>query len=149
MIFQSLEDLESACAEAVSPGMAARENQQFEVGVFSGVYVTPVHAGYFDHLEKIRGETRKMKMVESAREAVANGSAGQAEFDLATKDAKVNGKGEVVLASTRDSRTSSPKTGNDAWRQVDGKRKREGEEDTPSPRERMDISLHNFGDYTG
>ena len=32
--------------------------------------------GYFVHLEKIRGESKKMKVITIAQEAVANGSAG-------------------------------------------------------------------------
>lgn len=153
VIFQDLEDLESACAEAVSSGMTIRENQKFEVGVFSGNYVTPVDTGYFAHLEKIRGETRKMKIMEHAREAVANGSAGQEEFDIATNGIKVEGEGDIVPESSHDPShdpgASSAINGNHGEQKAQGKRKREGGEETPSPRDRMDISLHNFGDYTG
>lgn len=149
VIFQDLEDLERACAEAVSPGMTAHKDQKFEVGVFSGSYVTPVDAGYFAHLEKVRGETRKMKIMEHAREAVANGSAGQKEFDIATNGIKVKDDGDNVPASSHDSCGSSAVNGNHSEQKAQGKRKREGVEETPSPREQMDISLHNFGDYTG
>lgn len=150
VIFQDLEDLENACAEAVSSGMMIQENRKFEVGVFSGVYVTPVDAGYFAHLEKIRGETRKMKIMEYAREAVANGSADQKEFDIATNGIKVNDDGDTCPASSHDRDGSSAANGNHREQKA-GKRKREGGEatETPSPRDRMDISLHNFGDYTG
>lgn len=147
VIFQTLEDLETACAEAVSPGGRTRAQQKFEVGVFSGVYVTPVHAGYFEHLEKIRGETRKMKIMESAREAVANGSAGQVEFDIATCGVKVHDGSAVVPASSSDSKGSLAANGHGDKSSNDQK-KRDGE-GTPSPKERMDISLHNFGDYSG
>ena len=147
VIFQTLEDLETACAEAVSPGMMAREGQKFEVGVFSGIYVTPVHAGYFEHLEKLRGESRKMKIVESAREAVANGSAGQVELDIATCGVKVNDGGDIVPASSSDSQGSLATNGHVDSSLSDSKKNR-GEE-TPSPKERMDISLHNLGDYSG
>lgn len=149
VIFQDLEDLESACAEAGSSGMRVQENQKFEVGVFSGVYVTPVDTGYFAHLEKIRGEIRKMKIVEHARKAVANGSADQKEFDIATNGIKVKDDGEIVPASSHDPGGSSAVNGNHSEQKQQGKRKRDGEEETPSPRDRMDISLHNFGDYTG
>ena len=46
--------------------------------------LTPVFEGYFEHIGKVRGETRKMKVMENAREAVANGLAGQAEIRIAT-----------------------------------------------------------------
>lgn len=137
-----------ACAEAVSPGTAGREGQKFEVGVFSGAYVTPVHAGYFEHLEKVRGESRKMKIMESAREAVANGSAGQVEFDLATCGVRVKDNGHLVPGSTNASAGSQVANGHADIQSSDSAKKHDGEE-TPSPRERMDISLHNFGDYGG
>lgn len=148
VIFQDLGDLESACAEAVSSGMTVRANQKFEVGVFSGVYVTPVDAGYFAHLEKVRGETRKMKMMEHAREAVANGSADQAEFDIATNGIKVQDNGDIAPSSSHEPGGSSAVTGNHGKPEAAGKREKEDGEETASPRDRMDISLHNFGDYT-
>lgn len=133
--------------------MTVRENQKFEVGVFSGIYVTPVDAGYFAHLEKIRGETRKMKIMEHSREGMANGSAGQEELDIATNGVKSEGDGDIVPESSHDQShdpgTSSAVNGKEGEQNAQGKRKREGGEETPSPRDRMDISLHNFGDYTG
>jgi amidophosphoribosyltransferase len=63
IVFQALVDLTEACAEvAKSEGLS--DPQTFEVGVFCGRYVTPVPAGYFDHLEEVRGKSR-------ARPAVA------------------------------------------------------------------------------
>lgn len=122
-----------ACAEAV-PGMPARLDQKFEVGVFNGQYVTPVDPGYFEHLEKVRGETRKMKIMENAREAVTNGSAGHVEFAIATGGVKVNEGGEVVPSekgSVHGSREDSPTNVNGT-----------------EVRDRMDISLHNICDYS-
>ena len=143
VIYQSLDDLKAACAE-----LSPRKNQEFEVGVFCGTYVTPVHAGYFEHLEKVRGETKKLKVMESAREAVANGSAGIEEFKIATKWAEANGDGSVLAANGHRWEQSNATNADDSRRLTNGKRQREGDEDTPPPRDRMDISLHNFGDYT-
>ncbi|KAI7576710.1 Amidophosphoribosyltransferase, partial [Hortaea werneckii] len=70
VIYQSLPDLTSACAQD-SPRDPA--SQKFEVGVFCGKYITPVSNEYFEHLERARGQARKMKVMEKAREAVMQG----------------------------------------------------------------------------
>jgi amidophosphoribosyltransferase len=84
VIFQTLEDLESACA-SLSP--RDPKTQKFEVGVFCGKYVTPVDAGYFEHLERIRGETKKKKVMEKAKEAVMHGVADSNQISIAAKGA--------------------------------------------------------------
>lgn len=62
IIFKNLDDLESACVEPASPGTEVRGNLNFEIGVFSRAYLTPIPAGYFDLLQTARGET-EMKAV--------------------------------------------------------------------------------------
>ena len=149
VIYQNLGDLKAACAEAVVPGARPRENQEFEVGVFCGKYVTPVDDAYFVHLEQVRGETRKLKVMESAREAVANGSASEAEFEMATKGVEVNEQGKVVPASPK---SQGMVNGVVKRLSLSGSRGRhrggspKGEE-TPSPTtQSQDISLHNLND---
>lgn len=141
VIFQTLDDLKAACAE-----LSPRPDQEFEVGVFCGSYVTPVQAGYFEHLERVRGETKKLKVMERAREAVANGSAGDEEIQIATNGVEVDEKGQVVPATRRDSVLERASNGHGPG-QANGKRKQDGDEESPPPRARMDISLHNFNDF--
>jgi amidophosphoribosyltransferase len=82
VVYQNLEDLVRACA-SLSPRNPAE--QEFEVGVFCGKYVTPVDDGYFEHLEKVRGESKKKKVMEKAREAVMHGVADQKQIRMAAK----------------------------------------------------------------
>lgn len=56
MVYQTLEDLQDACVEAAPEG----DVKDFEVGVFNGVYKTPVPEGYFDMLCLNRGKKRKL-----------------------------------------------------------------------------------------
>ena len=148
VIFQELEDLKKACVQAVCTDSTARKDQEFEVGVFNGEYVTPVPPNYFEHLEKIRGETRKMKVMESAREAVANGSADQEEIQMATNGVEVNGDGKVVPAPAHNTNGSPLVNGGGVRNHVDRKRKHAGDEDESSPpKHRMDIGLHNQADF--
>ena len=85
--------------------------------------------------------------MESAREAVANGSAGETEIMMAAKGVEVNHKGEIVLASGHGEGQGAMVNGLKSQRPSNGKRQREDEEHTTPPRDRMDISLHNDGDY--
>ncbi|MCJ1476039.1 amidophosphoribosyltransferase [Lambiella insularis] len=142
VIYQTLDDLKAACAE-----LSPRPEQEFEVGVFCGTYVTPVEPGYFEHLEKVRGETKKLKVMESAREAIRRGSASEEELKMATYGVEVNGKGELVAASGYSVDEGARTNGSRKKSRSNGKRQREGDEEPTLPRERMDISLHNFGDY--
>ena len=140
VIYQTLDDLKAACAE-----LSPRPNQEFEVGVFCGTYVTPVEPGYLEHLDRLRGETKKLKVMERAREAVANGLAGEEEIKMATNGVEVNEKGDIVAAEGTEAAATE-----DGARAVktNGKRPREGDDGSTPPRERMDISLHNFNDYS-
>ena len=143
VIYQNLSDLKAACAEAVIPGASPRKDQEFEVGVFCGKYVTPIDQDYLMHLEQVRGESRKMKIMESAREAVANGSAGQEEFDIASNGVQVTQEGKVV-AATNSSR-SSIATGT-AETESNSDRNGRTNGDQKEPKDRQDVSLHNLND---
>lgn len=155
VIFQELDDLKEACINAMISSLRPRANDtvedgvfngEFEVGVFNGEYVTPVPEGYFQHLEQVRGETKKMKVMESAREAVANGSAGAEEIQMATNGVKVTKDGSVVAAQAQPD-DSMPVVNGSGVLQKDTKRKFSSHEEDRSPKNRMDIGLHNQADF--
>lgn len=128
VIYQSLDDLKASCAE-----LSPRKVQDFEVGVFCGKYVTPVTDEYFQHLERVRGETRKLKTIESAKEAVVAGIASANEMALAQHGATVDDNGRVVPVADHDERP------------VNGMTRNASREESLLPRDRQDISLHNYG----
>ncbi|PTB81842.1 Amidophosphoribosyltransferase [Trichoderma longibrachiatum ATCC 18648] len=70
VIFQSLDDLKAACVEAAGEGSEVKE---FEVGVFSGKYITDVPEGYFEHISQLRGKNKKRKANCSESMLIANG----------------------------------------------------------------------------
>ncbi|KAL7946866.1 Amidophosphoribosyltransferase [Trichoderma barbatum] len=71
VIFQSLDDLKAACIESAPVDNPVKE---FEVGVFSGKYITEVPYGYFEHISELRGKNKKRKTKNnSAAMLIANG----------------------------------------------------------------------------
>ncbi|KAK3079926.1 hypothetical protein LTS18_003574 [Coniosporium uncinatum] len=167
VIFQTLPDLISACASvSVQTTSADRKiPQNFEVGVFCGKYVTPVADGYFEHLERIRGETRKQKVVAKAREAVLQGCASDKDVQLATHDADIDRNGNVVPlvngTAEQEARGSPQRKGSRglaSFPRINGEgptfdeeqRERGGGDGQVRVRERaatQDISLHNLNDF--
>ena len=126
--------------------MAARESEavnpptDFEVGVFCGTYITPVDQDYFDHLERIRGQTKVLKVEAEARRAVAFGIAAPHQLKVAANGATVNGDGKVVPAEPEDNHVKMPS--------INGLTKGSDHEGQ-SVKTRMDISIHNMGDFPG
>ncbi|KAH1576187.1 hypothetical protein KXX25_008129 [Aspergillus fumigatus] len=140
VIFQTLDDLIGACAE-ITKENGLSEPVNFEVGVFCGNYITPIDDGYFDHLEKIRGEGRKIKAVDRAKEAVTHGFANEEDYQIAANGVKLDQHGKIVPAKYPGesevlqagfNRCNKPMT---------------HEEEPPKVKDRMDISIHNIADH--
>ena len=88
-----------------------------------------------------------MKVIESVLQAVANGSTGERGIQIATSGATVADDGKVVPGSPHKLSDAAEMNGTGNPRQAESKRKRgDEEEETPPPKDRMDISLHNFND---
>jgi len=60
VIFQDIDDMAAACLEAAE---GKSEIRDFEVGVFSGKYITEVPEGYFEHLSNLRGNKEKSALL--------------------------------------------------------------------------------------
>jgi amidophosphoribosyltransferase len=152
VIYGTLPDLETACLSLAKPNGP----QRFEVGVFCGKYVTPVDNSYFEHLDRIRGESRKAKVVETARQAVVAGVAGEKDIQFAKNGADVDHAGNVVPAD------QSPPLGFAEATKVNGvaeavendRMDEEAEKERAITRHAkvgssQDISLHNLNDDHG
>jgi amidophosphoribosyltransferase len=139
LIFQTLDDLKQACAE-----LSPRPDQKFEVGVFCGTYITPVKDNYFEHLDLLRGNRKKEKEIELARQAVVQGTADGKETKAvlaaaATASGSKQAREEVrQLAEAINGVTINTNVQTNGEQHV---------EEAPSPRRMQDISLHNFNDH--
>ncbi|KAK4569510.1 amidophosphoribosyltransferase [Recurvomyces mirabilis] len=149
VIYQSLDDLKSACAQE-SPRDPT--TQDFEVGVFCGKYVTPVSENYFTHLEQMRGEARKLKIMDKAREAVARGDADDVQFRMATNGVQVDETGDVIARdSGSDGEARIPKRQkvermHDEQANGHSEKEKDAEKSARKPTPAQDVSLYNLND---
>ncbi|CEJ82743.1 Putative Amidophosphoribosyltransferase [[Torrubiella] hemipterigena] len=60
IIFQDIDDMTGACVDASEGETKVKD---FEVGVFSGKYITEVPEGYFEHLQNLRGKKDKFAAI--------------------------------------------------------------------------------------
>ncbi|KAI9871859.1 MAG: amidophosphoribosyltransferase [Pleopsidium flavum] len=124
VIYQSLVDLEAACAE-----LSPRKNQRFEVGMFCGKYVTPVSEGYLEHLDRIRGQQGCFPKAAVAA-AAARGLGRVNDSDADGVDSEEE-RGAASSAYEEQAISGMSQQGLEA----------------PVMTEQMDISLPNIGDY--
>ncbi len=140
VVYQSLADLTEACIDAAHD-TGAETPTKFEIGVFCGSYITPVGNGYFEHLERLRGGARKFTAMDKAHDAVTHGAASMDQVAITGKGFLATGNRQLVPATNGTSEDPLNISANvkDSWPPQ--------EEQSPTVSERMDISLHNFGDY--
>ncbi|RMY17528.1 hypothetical protein D0867_05966 [Hortaea werneckii] len=147
VIYQSLPDLTSACAQD-SPRDPA--SQKFEVGVFCGKYITPVSDEYFEQLERARGQARKMKVMEKAREAVMQGVANENQVKMAANGVAVDVHGEVVAKDNEaEGEVRMPKRQkvDNSGSLTNGDHEHHADSEGDARAERsQDIALHNLND---
>ncbi|KAF8250543.1 Amidophosphoribosyltransferase [Wilcoxina mikolae CBS 423.85] len=97
VIYQTLPDLIASCT-SLNPQI-----KNFEVGVFSGKYVTPVAPDYFERLERIRGQSSLKKRREAAITAVAAGVANDGDVEQVLSRVRANGdQTEIKVKDTMD-----------------------------------------------
>ncbi|KAL1600103.1 amidophosphoribosyltransferase [Nothophoma quercina] len=151
VIYQTLEDLTRACA-SLSP--RDPKTQSFEVGVFCGKYVTPVDDGYFDHIDRIRGERKQAKVLDNARNAVLHGTADPQQVRMAAKGVEVDQHGNVIPSGESGmSPEWQPVNANGIQKvptnDISGLNNGNDPEKPPvtTSGSSQDISLHNHNDY--
>jgi len=128
VIYQELKDLVEACAE-LSP--RDPKTQDFEVGVFTGCYTTPVPEGYFAHLNQLRGTKRKADVVDGhSGHPTAVASSGPVEVGV--NDSQANSDSPAVGLNYRTRQRTPPDTSGAAVRSA-----------RQEPADRQDISIHN------
>lgn len=92
VVYQTLPDM----SESILENSPRHDIQELEVGVFNGRYITPVSEGYLEHLEELRGERKRQKRQENARQAVVNGMANKDDVEqLVVKDGEHEVGGQV------------------------------------------------------
>ena len=92
VVYQTLEDMQ----KSIIRNATTHRIEDLEVGVFNGRYISPVNEGYLTHLEEVRGEKKRQKREENARQAVANGVAKAEDVRLVTNGGRgsVGGSGD-------------------------------------------------------
>ncbi len=143
VIYQTLDDLQGACADLSPRGTT----QQFEIGVFCGRYITPVDDAYLAHLEQVRNNAQRFKERERARLAIANG----VSMVNATARRLTNGDDAAAAAGVHYATAGWSEVGDFGSAGNIGALEEAGiearQDPTPEVRDRMDINLHNLGDY--
>lgn len=90
VFFQKLEDLVDACSFVGDKEQGIPPIDSFEVGVFSGEYITGVEESYLEYLETIRGQNQRLK------EQERHGLAAVIEDPKAEVDIGLFNHGDIV-----------------------------------------------------
>ena len=143
VIYQDLPELKAACASA-----KFRQDQEtptdFEVGVFSGSYITPVEQSYFGHLEKVRAENRRMKDMDKMKDSIVNSPLFSAELNGTSQN---GGDHYDVLSASEDDLSKFSLRSSDVQNLKDAiEATKNFTERSIQVRDQQDISLHNLND---
>lgn len=109
LIYQDLDDLTQACADAAPNGGV----KEFEIGVFCGKYQTAIPEGYFDHLNTIRGKKRKIDNGEVLNGAItaSSGPTNEARVNHSFRpELAINGLPANIDSASLLSASSAPRT---------------------------------------
>ena len=143
VIYQDLPNLKTACATA-TVRQTPETPKDFEVGVFSGSYITPVESNYFGHLEQVRRESRRMKDMDKMKDSIVNNPF----FSVPLNVASLDGESRINDQLAADIDMMKVKLNS-----VDVQNLKDAIEATQSLAERpeevrdqQDISLHNMND---
>ena len=137
MIYQDLPSLKTACATA-TVRQGSETPKDFEVGVFSGSYITPVEKDYFRHLEKVRHESRRMKDMDKMKKSIVNNPLFSVPLHVPTSngESKINGQpaADVDVSSDMQNLKDAIQATHDMIEQP------------LEVHDQQDISLHNMND---
>lgn len=143
VIYQDLPSLKTACATATVRQIPDTP-KDFEVGVFSGSYITPVENNYFGHLEKVRRESRRMKDMDEMKDSFVNNPFFSVPLNVPSFNGESRTDGQTVAELDVAKLKLNPV---DVQNLKDVIQATQNMAERPSEaRDQQDISLHNMND---
>ena len=143
VVYQDLPSLKTACATA-TVRQTPETPKDFEIGVFSGKYITPVDNNYFGHLETVRRESRRMKDMDKMKDSIVNNPI----FSVPLNVPSLNGESKTDDQSTSNIDMMKLKLNSaDMQNLKDVIQATQSLAERPEEvRDQQDISLHNMND---
>ncbi|ANB15055.1 amidophosphoribosyltransferase [Sugiyamaella lignohabitans] len=82
VFYQDLDDLIAACNESSHSGAHQVNVEGYEVGVFTGNYITGVEESYLSYLEEIRGKNQRLKELGDRADTAVSQVLGEAKAEV-------------------------------------------------------------------